>query len=360
MRQSLLSRAALILLSTTLSAVGVACGIKDKQMITTSSSQPISSHGNTPQSAAQSNAATAMNTKPQSEKNARFEPTAFELALDKAAGALSISQSAQSVDDWQLVANLYQDAIVLMQRVENNSPFFGSAQTKIREYQRQIQNAQGKIKLPPSTPSIARNEPERAVVIIPPQSQPQPQPVKLNSPPPAISIPIPVPAPNNKFPAPELAQNQNSQRVFTAPIKRRIGGTPIIQVTFNGDRQFDMILDTGASGTVITQKMASALGVVPVGKAKANTASAKGVEFPIGYVNSMEIAGAKVNQVVVAIAGSELETGLLGHDFFGNYDITIKRNLVEFRPHIESSTNSGESGLAVPVFPKPILYGESP
>jgi predicted aspartyl protease len=117
-----------------------------------------------------------------------------------------------------------------------------------------------------------------------------------------------------------------------APIKRRIGGTPVIDVTFNGNKQFEMILDTGASGTVITQAMADALGIIPVAKAKANTASAKAVEFPVGYVDSMEAAGIVVRKVGVAIAGSELETGLLVHDFFGDYEITIKRDAIEFRP----------------------------
>jgi predicted aspartyl protease len=149
---------------------------------------------------------------------------------------------------------------------------------------------------------------------------PPPRTLKTTSP----SVSPPVNNPINILP--------RDNEVFIAPIKRRVGGTPIIEVTFNGTQRFEMILDTGASGTVITQKIATALGVRPVGKTKANTASAKAVEFPIGYLDSMEAGGMKVNQVPVAIAGTELETGLLGHDFFGNYDVTIKRNVVEFRP----------------------------
>ncbi|WP_088242814.1 retropepsin-like aspartic protease family protein [Calothrix rhizosoleniae] len=363
MHPSLLSRTAIILLSTTLSVVGCACSIKEKQMIATSSDRqpiPISNDGSGKQSSVQSQQTAApVKTKPSPEKNISFQPSAFELALDKATGALNITQSAQSIDDWKLVASQYQDAIALMRKVTKDSPYFDSAQTKIKQYQHQIKYAHRKIKPPTrSSPPVAKNVPERAAVVIPPQTS-QPKPQKLSSPQTqASSIPIPVPSPNEKFPAPEILQKP--QKVFTAPITRRIGGTPIIQVTFNGDRQFEMILDTGASGTVITQKMAKALAVIPVGKAKANTASAKGVEFAIGYVNSIEIGGAKVNRVAVAIAGSELETGLLGHDFFGNYDITIKRNIVEFRPHTESIINSGENGLAVPVFPKPSHYVESP
>ena len=94
-----------------------------------------------------------------------------------------------------------------------------------------------------------------------------------------------------------------------------------------------MIVDTGASGTVITQQTAAALGVVPTATAKANTASARNVEYSIGQVSSIQVNGAVVKDVAVAIAPSpELETGLLGHDFFGNYDVTIKRDVVEFRP----------------------------
>jgi predicted aspartyl protease len=121
-----------------------------------------------------------------------------------------------------------------------------------------------------------------------------------------------------------------------------------------------MIVDTGASGTVITPQIAEALGVVPVGIAKANTVSSKGVEFQVGYVDSMEVGGVKVNQVPVAIAGAELETGLLGHDFFGNYDVTIKRNVVEFRPQTHSEPNSSGIQLTVPTLSRGYRFVEFP
>jgi hypothetical protein len=76
------------------------------------------------------------------------------------------------------------------------------------------------------------------------------------------------------------------------------------------------------------------------------------VEFPIGYVNSMAVTGVMVNQVAVAIAGSDLETGLLGHDFFGNYDVTIRRNVVEFRPQSNAEVNSLQTEPIAPTLPK--------
>ena len=120
-------------------------------------------------------------------------------------------------------------------------------------------------------------------------------------------------------------------QVFQAKILRREAGTPIIGVTFNGNQTFEMIVDTGASGTVITQRMAAMLRLVPVAKLKFDTASAKGIELQLGKVHTMEVNGATAQGLLVAIAGPQLETGLLGHDFFGKYDITIKRDVVEFR-----------------------------
>ncbi|MGL5059652.1 MAG: retropepsin-like aspartic protease family protein, partial [Microcoleus sp.] len=122
-----------------------------------------------------------------------------------------------------------------------------------------------------------------------------------------------------------------NQKVFQARIKRRAGGTPVIDVVFNGNRTFEMIVDTGASGTLITQRMAVALGVRPMRTIKAGIADGSIVEFPIGRVQSIGVGGAQVRNVDVAIA-RQMDIGLLGHDFFGNYDVKIKKDVVEFYP----------------------------
>ena len=127
------------------------------------------------------------------------------------------------------------------------------------------------------------------------------------------------------------AQPGGNPKVFQAKIKRRAAGTPVIDVTFNGNKTFEMIVDTGASGTLITQRMASALGVRSVGKIKAGIADGSVVEFDLGRVQSIGVGGAIVKNVEVAIA-KQMEIGLLGHDFFGNYDVKIKQNVVEFYP----------------------------
>jgi predicted aspartyl protease len=135
-------------------------------------------------------------------------------------------------------------------------------------------------------------------------------------------------APSNPGTQPP-AKPPGNQKVFQAKIKRRDGGTPVIDVVFNGNKTFEMIVDTGASGTLITQRMASALGVRPVRTVRAGIADGSVVEFPLGIVRSIRVGGAVIQNVEVAIA-KQMQIGLLGHDFFGNYDVKIKKDVVEF------------------------------
>ena len=135
--------------------------------------------------------------------------------------------------------------------------------------------------------------------------------------------------PGAQPPASGPANPSGNQKVFQAKIKRRASGTPVIDVVFNGNKTFEMIVDTGASGTLITQRMATALGVKTVGIARAGIADGSVVEFPIGRVQSIGVGGALIRNVEVAIA-RQMEIGLLGHDFFGNYDVKIKKDVVEF------------------------------
>lgn len=115
--------------------------------------------------------------------------------------------------------------------------------------------------------------------------------------------------------------------VFQAPIKRRQGGTPVVDVTFNGQHTFEMLLDTGASQTTITPAMAAALRFVPTGTERARVANGDVLEFPMGRVASIAVGGMAVNDTVVSVGA----VPLLGQNFFGGYDITIKQNVVEFR-----------------------------
>ncbi|XDE60741.1 TIGR02281 family clan AA aspartic protease [Arthrospira platensis BEA 1257B] len=118
--------------------------------------------------------------------------------------------------------------------------------------------------------------------------------------------------------------------VYQAPIIRRHQGIPVVLATFNDSQPFPMMIDTGVSGTVITPLMAEVLGVVRTGRGLANTPSEQNVEFDLGEIISIEVGGAMASNLTVAIAPA-LEVGLLGQDFFGQYDVTIREDVIEFR-----------------------------
>ena len=117
--------------------------------------------------------------------------------------------------------------------------------------------------------------------------------------------------------------------VFRVKIIRRDANIPVIEVTFNGKQKFEMMVDSGASGTVITPAMAKALGVVTEGTTRAKTPNGEAT-FPLGRLQSVEAGGLVIKDVVVAISSS-LDIGLLGHDFFGDKEMTIKQDVIEFR-----------------------------
>jgi predicted aspartyl protease len=237
---------------------------------------------------------------------------AYERALDSAYSAASLGQSAQSRDDWQLVIGRWQEAIELLQAVPSSSPYRAIARQKIAQYQRNLGMAQKLATRPrPVSP------PSQVIATAP----------RTNVPPASSS---PTQLPNPSAPVTESKTNTSNPQVFKAPIKRRAGRTPVIEVTFNGGQTFDMVVDTGASGTVITEAMAKSLGVVPEGKVLADTASKQGVQFLTGTVESIAVAGVVERDVKVAIAGPELQLGLLGQDFYGKYDVWIRQDVVEF------------------------------
>ena len=127
----------------------------------------------------------------------------------------------------------------------------------------------------------------------------------------------------------KTAPPDNDNTVVRVPIKRHLGRTPVIDVTFNNNQTFEMIVDTGASSTLITSGMASQLKLQTIGKMQAKIADGSQVEFLTGKVKSIEVGGAIANNLEVAIAPRGV-IGLLGHDFFGNYDIKILEQQVEF------------------------------
>ncbi|WP_293132691.1 retropepsin-like aspartic protease [Microcoleus sp. bin38.metabat.b11b12b14.051] len=139
----------------------------------------------------------------------------------------------------------------------------------------------------------------------------------------------PAASPDTKSDSKSDTKADTKSGVFLVKIKRREANIPVIEVTFNGKQKFEMMVDSGASRTVITPAMATALGIVPKGTVQAKTPNGEAT-FSLGSVTSIEAGGLAIKDIVVPISPA-LEIGLLGHDFFGNKDVTIKQDVIEFR-----------------------------
>lgn len=116
--------------------------------------------------------------------------------------------------------------------------------------------------------------------------------------------------------------------IFAVPIKRREANIAVIDVVLNGQQTFEMLVDTGASGSVITPAMAQSLDLEIEGTTKIATAGGV-VQAYVARLNSLAAGGITVNNLLVVIAPN-VPMGLLGQDFFGDYDLVIRENTVEF------------------------------
>lgn len=295
------NRAAILWLSGTLSVIHLACSPSN-------SNQSSVSVAVTPTMVATPAdlATTPKNTAASAQK-------IYERAMDVAYSAESLRESAVSVEDWQLSRSRWTEAIALLRQIPASSPLYLMAKPKIAEYQRNFSQAR-------QQPPRPRLEVPSGIILSATPEATTPEKDEATTP------------PNDQKATPKTTTKiSTNQGVFKVPIKRRAGQTPVVDVTFNNGQVFEMIIDTGASGTVITQEMAQSLGVIPEGEVTANTASDKDVKFSTTTIESIVVAGAVASKVRVAIGGEDLEIGLLGQDFFGKYDILIRQDVVEFR-----------------------------
>ncbi|HBE58744.1 MAG TPA: aspartyl protease [Cyanobacteria bacterium UBA11149] len=237
----------------------------------------------TPTPAVTATATTSPTPKPKATKSQPTTPTTpipdtFQDATDMAVSATTISQSAVSREDWNLVASRWQEAIDLIKKVPTSSKNYKTAKTKLTEYENKLADAKRR-----GTPVVAA-KPE---------------------------------------------ETETNPQFFSIPIKGKYGGIPIVEIAFNG-RTFDMLFDTGATNTLITLSAAESLDLKPVGSMIVTVADGSRVKVPIVEVTSVEIDGRIKKKLKVAVAPASMPIGLLGQDFFEGYDINIKTDAIEF------------------------------
>lgn len=224
--------------------------------------------------------------------------SAYREGINLASSAYRLSQSAISPDDWGLIADRWQQAASQLKQVSAGDEHYNAAQQKIVEY--------------------TRNAKQAAAVIANLQA--------------AADVPLaPLPpAAAAVKPSASSVTSRPANATVRVPVIRRLHGTPVVRVTFNGVKTYEMILDTGASRTLITRQMAGELGVVATDRMLATTASEAAATFELGQMRSISLGAITLTDAQVSI-GDSVSIGLLGNDFLKGYDVTIRdrENTVE-------------------------------
>jgi len=121
---------------------------------------------------------------------------------------------------------------------------------------------------------------------------------------------------------------KDKMRTVTVPV-RRYGGSLIVPVKLNNQKSVHLILDTGATMTVLSTDVAIELGLTSDPESQIATVNTAGgpVQVNLTKVESMGIKGAKAKNVVVAIHDlPDVKPGidgLLGLSFLNNFLVTI-------------------------------------
>ncbi len=117
---------------------------------------------------------------------------------------------------------------------------------------------------------------------------------------------------------------------FEVKIKRRENGIPVIDVVLNKKKTYEMLVDTGASGTVLTFEMVQELALKRANLVLVATPSSNATLLGTTILDSLEVGEGRLQNIEVAVSPT-LPIGLLGQDFLAQYDLTIKQNVIEFK-----------------------------
>ena len=127
---------------------------------------------------------------------------------------------------------------------------------------------------------------------------------------------------------PQIVEQSVRPSALSVPLER-IGSLFVVTIQINETRSAKLILDTGASHTILSHKIAQDLGLFslrPAASVTMHTVSGS-VQADLVQIDSIRIAGAEVRNTLAAIhdlpeAPPEIE-GLLGLNVLGHFDVTL-------------------------------------
>jgi clan AA aspartic protease (TIGR02281 family) len=126
-------------------------------------------------------------------------------------------------------------------------------------------------------------------------------------------------SPSSPAPAPEASAPVS----YTIPL-HKVGNALFVDVVLNDSLKARLLVDTGATDTVISQQLAQQLRLDPRDADIMPVSTANGVVLvPVTKVQSMSVGGATAHDVDVSVHDVGLPGGLLGMSFLDNFQVSI-------------------------------------
>jgi clan AA aspartic protease (TIGR02281 family) len=239
--------------------------------------------------------------------NASIANDRYQDALNTAAAARAVSETAMAKEDWSLVADRWQESISQLKAVPKNSINYPLAMKILPQFQQNLSHARQKsanFKTPKADQPISDLK----------KSDPSKKISKTDQ------------VTDSQVVITKVEQSGS----FSLPIISKNNDVPVVEIVINGHDRIPMMLDTGASKTLLTKGVAERLKLVSQGKTKAKTANGT-AEFDTVKLDSVEFGQGKVTDLSVAVGDNNLNYGLLGHDVYKGYDITLAEDNVQFK-----------------------------
>ena len=107
----------------------------------------------------------------------------------------------------------------------------------------------------------------------------------------------------------------------TVVLKRGIDGHYRAEALINGEK-VEVLVDTGATGVAISQRVADKLGLASLNAIRTNTANGDSIGYMV-RLNSVKIGGVEANDVAAMIAPGLGGDVLLGMSFLSRMDVRL-------------------------------------
>ena len=134
---------------------------------------------------------------------------------------------------------------------------------------------------------------------------------------------------------PSTPTRGSGPNTITVPVVMT-GASVIVPVTFNGALRANLALDTGATITVVSRRIATNLALSTLGVSKVGTVAGV-IAVPLARLGSLKVGAAEVHDLIVSIHDFSTDPrieGLLGLDFLKHFHVSLdaRRSLLILGP----------------------------